>query len=119
MDERNQTITFVTSRINHKPPVFKSMTTTEVFITFFAGSVVGLSFGIVLMLFGAIWVTAFAFTFICGLIGVFLGGFFISTLKRNKPEVWLDRLVELKLRPSKFITKNQSWSIKRSVRSIK
>lgn len=115
-----KTIQLIPGLINRSPVVFRQMTLAEAGLAFGLGLVVGLIIGmIIVLLFQWAFATSLVFALLGGLAGGNIGGFFISRLKRNKPEAWLDRYIEFKLSPAKFITRDQIWSIKRSVRSLK
>ncbi|WP_409499833.1 TIGR03750 family conjugal transfer protein [Mannheimia glucosida] len=120
MSRQNETIQFLPTLINRNPVVFKQMTLIEAVIAFMLGVVVGFVIGVVIVfVFQVSFSVSMVFALLGGLAGGNIGGFVISRLKRNKPDTWFDRYIEFKLSPSKFITRDQVWSIKRSVRSLK
>lgn len=120
MSEKTQTIQFIPTLINKSPVVFKQMTLAEAGIVVAIGSMVGLVIGLIIVLmFQLSFSVSMVFALLGGLAGGNLGGFLISRLKRNKPDAWLERYIEFKLSSAKFITRDQIWSIKRSVRSLK
>ena len=111
----NLTIQFIPERLNRKPSVYRGMTIYELFISVIVGIAVGCLLGVFIMLItGISWPVIPTVMLIFGFIAVQFGGFYISRLKRGKPETWLERYVELKLHPSKFILQHHDWSIRRS-----
>lgn len=120
MAERDATIQFIAGLINKQPVVYKQMTVSELFVVILTGGGMGFLFGFMLFILLQMSAILILIFILLGCVaGVFLGGFYIARLKRNKPETWLARFIELKLSSAKFITRDQIWSIKRSVRSLK
>lgn len=120
MAERNETILLIPSLINKSPVVYRQMTVSELFIVISIGATAGLLLG--LMVFVALQLSAILiliFVLLGCVAGVYLGGAYLSRLKRNKPDTWLERYIDFKLSSAKFITRDQIWSIKRSARSLK
>lgn len=112
--EHVETINFIPERLNKLPVVYRGMTIVELGIVVAIGFIIGFVIGVVIMLFVGEWVwipTAIAPLLF---LSVRFGGFYLSRLKRGKPDNWLARFIEFKLRPGKFITAAQTWSIKRT-----
>lgn len=109
------TIPFIPDRLNRKPPVYRGMTFYELLLMIVIGSSSGGVIGMAIMLILNIsWASIPIGMLIVGVIAVRFGGFYISRLKRGRPEAWLERYVELRLHPSKFIHRDHDWSIRRS-----
>ncbi len=112
--QQNTTIGFIPERINRRPVVTRGMTFFELVIVLITGAIVGAFVGLLVMiLFGLGWFIITVGMLIFGFLFLRFGGFYISRLKRGKPDSWLDRWVEFKLSSSKFITQDYVWSIKR------
>ncbi|MDO5055643.1 MAG: TIGR03750 family conjugal transfer protein [Pasteurella oralis] len=113
-EHQQDTIQFIPERLNKRPAVYRGMTLSELFIVILIGVGIGIVIGIILMLFlnDFVWIpTAIVPT---AIIAVRFGGFYLSRMKRGKPDNWLERFIELKRSPSKFITSSTDWSIKRT-----
>lgn len=109
------TITFIPDRLNRRPIVTKGMTMSELVLAIITGAGIGAVMGVLVMLItGLDWYSIPAGMLIFGWFATKVGGFYISRLKRGKPDTWLDRFVDFKLHPSKFITTDTIWSIKRT-----
>lgn len=120
MSKKNETIPFLPTLINRSPVIYKQMTLSEALLAVIFGVVIGFVIGLLIVLmFQVSFSVSMVFALLGGLAGGNIGGLVISRLKRNKPDAWLDRYIEFKMSPSKFITRDQIWSIKRSVRSLK
>lgn len=120
MSEKDQTISVMPVRVNKKPIVLKMMTLSELYTVIIFGCVVGLTVGILMfLLFQFSFVLILLFMLAGAVIFLLSGGSLISRLKRNKPDTWLERYIDFKINPGKFITRDQVWSIKRSARSLK
>lgn len=112
--KEHSTIPFIPERINRRPAIYRGMTMYELFIAIIIGFVIGLIVGIfVMLLFDLPWATVATTILLFLIISVRFSGSFLSRLKRGKPETWLERYIELKKKPSQFITQNQFWLIKR------
>lgn len=110
-----ETIQFIPERLNKRPVVYRGMTLSELFVVILIGSGIGTIIGILLMLFLSdfVWIpTAIVPT---AIFAVRFGGFYLSRLKRGKPDNWLERFLELKKSPAKYITSSNYWSIKRTI----
>lgn len=88
-----QTIGFLPDRLNREAVVFRSMTTSELFIALMAG----LGLGLVAGLFPALTLGSWAMIPTGALVGatllVLTGGRYLARLKRGRPEVWLYRAI--------------------------
>lgn len=113
--QQNETIGFMPERINRRPSVYRGMTFAELLLVMSGGAGIGAVIGIIVMfLFDIGWAIIPTTMGICGWLGTRMGGFYISRLKRGKPESWFERYIELKRSPSAFITTDQVWAIRRS-----
>lgn len=112
----SETVAFIPERLNKQPAVYRGMTISELFIVATLGVVLGMFVGIITMLFYPNWIMIPTCMVIVGFLGIRFGGFYISRLKRGKPDTWLERFVEFKRSPSRFITSENYWSIKRTKR---
>lgn len=114
-----ETITFIPERLNKRPVVYRGMTLSELFIVSLMGAGIGAGIGILLMLFlnDFVWIPTAVVPM--AIIAVRFGGFYLSRLKRGKPDNWLERFIELKKSPNKFITTSHYWSIKRTIKKAK
>ncbi|MGQ9444980.1 TIGR03750 family conjugal transfer protein [[Pasteurella] aerogenes] len=112
---QQKSISFIPERLNRQPTVYRGLTFSELLIVISGGAMIGALVGILIMLFfGADWYVIFMGMLAFGWLSLRFGGFYISRLKRGKPDTWLERYVEFKRSPSKFITQNTYWSIKRT-----
>ncbi|KAE9541355.1 TIGR03750 family conjugal transfer protein [Ursidibacter maritimus] len=115
-----ETITFIPERLNRRPAVFRGMTFFELVLVMFIGAALGALLGLlVILLFPVDWYAIPMGMLAIGYLAMRFGGAYISRLKRGKPDTWLDRFVEFKTHPSKFITTSHYWSIKRTVKKAK
>lgn len=115
-EHSSETIIFLPDRLNRHPPVYRGMTFHELVIVMLIGASIGGIIGILIMLlFNIGWYVIFMGMLVFGVISVRFGGFYISRLKRGKPDTWIARYIELKRNPSAFIISEQKqyWSIKR------
>lgn len=88
---------------------------SELVLAIIMGTCLGAVCGVLVMLVtGLDWYCIPAGMLALGWLATKVGGFYIARLKRGKPDSWLDRFVDFKLHPSKFITINEVWSIKRT-----
>ncbi|MDP8189071.1 TIGR03750 family conjugal transfer protein [Pasteurella skyensis] len=109
------TISFIPDRLNRAPIVTRGMTMSELILAIITGVAIGVIFGVLVMFItGLDWYCIPASMLLFGWLATKLGGFYISRLKRGKPDSWLARFVDFKLNPSKFITVDETWSIKRT-----
>ena len=114
-EHSHSTVTFIPDRINRSPTVYRGMTMVELFIVAFMGAAVGAVIGLMtVLLFGLGLYIIPAFALLLGWSCIRFGGNSISRLKRGKPDTWFERYIELKRKPSKFITEETHWSIHRS-----
>ncbi len=110
-----ETIAFIPERLNRRPAVFRGMTFIELILVMFIGAVIGALLGLLMiLLFPVDWYAIPMGMLAIGYLSMRFGGAYISRLKRGKPDTWLERYVELKKSPSRFITTNTYWSIKRT-----
>lgn len=113
------TISFIPEYINRKPSVHRGMTLAELALVISSGAIVGGIIGFSMMLLtGLGWYLIPAGMGLLGWLSTRFGGSIISRLKRGKPESWLDRYIEFKIYPSRFINQNSTWSILRSSTAI-
>ncbi|MDU8924314.1 TIGR03750 family conjugal transfer protein [Pasteurellaceae bacterium LIM206] len=110
-----QTITFIPDRLNRPPVVTRGMTMSELILAIITGAGIGAVSGVFVMLItGLDWYAIPVGMLIFGWLATKIGGFYISRLKRGKPDTWLDRFVDFKLHPSRFIVADDIWAIKRT-----
>lgn len=110
-----ETISFIPERLNRRPAVFRGMTFSELVLMISSGAGAGACLGAVItLLFPIDWYAIPMGMLAIGYLATRFGGAYISRLKRGKPDTWLDRFVEFKTHPSRFITQSTHWSIKRS-----
>ncbi|WP_101776037.1 TIGR03750 family conjugal transfer protein [Pasteurella oralis] len=114
-EHSSATITFLPERLNRFPTVYRGMTFYELMIVMIVGALIGSVVGlIVMLLFNLGWYSIFAAMVGMSILSVRFGGITISRLKRGKPDTWLERYIEYKKNPTRFITQQQYWSIKRT-----
>lgn len=113
-EQVSETITFIPERLNKQPSVYRGMTISELFIVAAIGVGIGMLIGIITMLFYPNWVMIPTCMVIMGFLSIRFGGLYVSRLKRGKPDTWLERFVEFKRSPSRFITSENYWSLKRT-----
>lgn len=112
-------IDFLPDRLNVPPVVYRGFTTGELGLTAGIGVLLGIPCGIPLAFIpGVGWVAIPTCMLILPLLLVFIGGRWISSFKRGKPEnyVWR-RLEELRARmglPHALIITSRAWALKRS-----
>ncbi|MCI5764581.1 TIGR03750 family conjugal transfer protein [Actinobacillus porcinus] len=113
----NVEILFIPERLNKAPSVYRGMTLIELMIVAGIGVCIGAVLGILTMfLFNLDWAMIPTGMLVFGFISIRFGGFALSRLKRGKPEAWLARYLEFRFFSSRFITKSDYWSIKRSAK---
>lgn len=116
-DSSTDTISFIPERLNRRPAVFRGMTFFELALVIAIGAGVGAVLGVlVIFVFRIDWYAIPMGMLVIGFLSTRFGGAYISRLKRGKPDTWLDRFVEFKMSPSKFITTSHHWSIKRTAK---
>ncbi|KAF0804390.1 TIGR03750 family conjugal transfer protein [Alloalcanivorax xenomutans] len=100
------TITFLPSRLNQAPVVFRGMTGREVALAAGAGVAVGLIPGIV-----AAFALGIAMVPTCGALGagavVWFGGGVLRRLRRGRPETWLYRRIAWSLALRGFASRHR------------
>jgi|SRR5471030_3271109 len=112
-------IDFLPDRLNVPPVVYRGFTTGELGLAAGIGALLGIPCGIPLAFIpGVGWVAIPTCMLILPLLLVFIGGKWISSFKRGKPEnyVWR-RLEELRARiglTDGLIITSRAWALKRS-----
>ena len=112
-------IDFLPDRLNVPPVVYRGFTTGELGLAAVAGASLGIPCGIPLAFMPAVgWIAFPTCMLIMPLLSVFIGGKWISSFKRGKPENYLwRRLEELLARiglAHGLILISRAWELKRS-----
>jgi conjugative transfer region protein (TIGR03750 family) len=112
-------IDFLPDRLNVPPVVYRGFTTGELGLAAIAGALLGIPCGIPLAVMPAVgWIAFPTCMLIMPLVSVFIGGKWISSFKRGKPENYLwRRLEELLARVGLahgLILISRAWELKRS-----
>ena len=112
------TIDFLPDRLNREPVVFRGMTTTELFLALASGLLSGGLAGILPAVVLGVW----AIIPTCALGGavvlVLLGGRWLASLKRGRPDTWLYRrlgawLARKGLGDPKLVQQSAVWVTRR------
>ncbi|WP_162622886.1 TIGR03750 family conjugal transfer protein [Salinisphaera orenii] len=92
----DHTITFVPTRLNLAPVVFRGMTGREVFLVACTGLVAGVPLGVAAMFLPVIGAFAMIPTVMALNAGGFIwfGGSVLRRLRRGRPETWLYRRIQ-------------------------
>ncbi len=119
MPEHNDyEIAFLPTRLNREPTVFGGMTVIEFGLSATVGFVVGLILGFLLFLLLGSWLFIPALAMLCSIATVLIGKVVFASLKRGKPEAYLNRLFEYKFddwfSTGKFIRREGIWATRRS-----
>ncbi|MBP2847558.1 TIGR03750 family conjugal transfer protein [Dickeya oryzae] len=114
-------INFLPDRLNNPPAVYKGFTTGELGLAAGTGVLLGVPLALpMLPIVG--WVILPTCMLLTPLLVVFIGGHYISSYKRGKPDNYIWRRFQelrarLSLAPgSGLVLSSQPWQIKRSVR---
>ncbi|MBC8947043.1 TIGR03750 family conjugal transfer protein [Xenorhabdus indica] len=113
-----QTIQFMPDRLNSEPVVYRGLTTSELGLAALFGSTMGFVISLFFVpLLG--WVIIPTFILIIPLLVVFLGGRYLTRLKRGKPENYIYRQLMLTRRKwgmgdITLIIHDQAWSLRRT-----
>ncbi|HDX0990427.1 TPA: TIGR03750 family conjugal transfer protein [Pasteurella multocida] len=117
MTEGEKTISFLPSRLNREATVFGGMTVSEFGLSAAIGFVMGLIIGLLLWILTDWWLLIPALAMLLCILTVLIGKGIVATLKRGKPEAYLNRKIEEKLDEilmgNKFIRREGAWSIRR------
>lgn len=108
------TITFIPSRLNKLPTVYRGLTVNGIFLLAGLGALFGVFVGVFLVIFIAKLALIPTFALGFALVFVYVGSIIVSAITRNKPEGYLERKIDLMFRPSQYITVDRIWSIKRT-----
>ncbi|EBB3816518.1 TIGR03750 family conjugal transfer protein [Salmonella enterica] len=117
-----KTIEFLPDRLNAETVVFKGFTTPELGYAALIGAVAGLILSLMMMLvIGIGWPIIPTCTLITPLMLIFIGGRFLVSFKRNKPNFYLYLRIQKMLSHmgigSKLLVRHdRSWSLRRSQR---
>ncbi|MDH3000195.1 hypothetical protein A1D23_08370 [Chelonobacter oris] len=117
MSESEKNISFIPVRLNREATVFGGMTVSEFGISALIGFVFGFMVGLLLWIVTGYWLLMPALAMILCIVFVLIGKGIVASIKRGKPEAYLNRLIQLKidtlLSTNKFITREGYWSIRR------
>lgn len=117
-NQYDQNITFLPTRLNREATVFGGMTMSEFGISAVIGFIVGLIIGVLLWVVSGFWILIPAMAMLLCIVTVLIGKVVFARIKRDKPEAYLNRLLEFKLdgvlSSGKFITREGFWSTQKS-----
>lgn len=117
------TVVFIPERLNRDPVVIRGMTNDEMFWGVGTGCIFGLCVGVpVFFLTGQLALIP-TFTAIGGGIALFAGGSLLRKAKRNRPDTWLYRTIQLNVLKrfgmgnKQLVIRTGWWSIRRHRRA--
>ena len=115
-----KTIDFLPDRLNAETVVFRGFTTPELGYAALIGAVAGFILSLILLLItGAGWPVIPTCTLITPLILIFIGGRYLMSFKRNKPNFYLNLRIQKTLSytglgDKSWIRDDRYWSLRRS-----
>lgn len=126
VDNEDQTIPFLPTRLNRESTVFGGMSMSEFTMAAILGFIVGAGLGLFFSLMfgiGDFWPLIPSLAMFLCLLFIVIGKSLFARLKRGKPEAYLNRLIEVKLDGlfggNQFIFRQGTWSIRRVKKQIK
>jgi len=119
------TVQFLPHRLNRQPIIVRGLTADELWSIVILCGLLGLLAGIVCAVLSAQFALVPSTIVLSIGLGIFFGGGFIRRLKRNRPDTYLYRLIQWKVRHhyptlagfiggNDLITRSGYWTTKRS-----
>lgn len=118
-NDKEQTIPFLPTRFNREANVYGGLSVSEFMLAAAIGFILGAVLGLLCYFaFGfGFWLLIPSFAMLFCIISVLVGKVVIASLKRGKPEAYLNRVIEVKLDSllggNQFISRQGTWSIRR------
>lgn len=122
MSEQDKTIPFLPTRLNREATVFGGMTVSEFGISAGLGFVFGLVIGLIFWVLTDFWLLIPAMAMLLCIVTILIGKGIVAAIKRDKPEAYLNRLIEERidslLGGNKFIRREGFWATRRSSKGL-